>query len=596
MSTNGTLKKHETLSDEQQSILKQKSGKIERLETDITNLSRPLLGDDSKDKGWVKHVTPGVLSIFQDDSSWNKLTIKPGDPLLKQQHSQELQKATGSSWKKVKDVLNADMLDGKGDDATTDGEPATTKLNYRDMKTYGNLPMEDEIAVVNCDSCQRPILASSFKDHLDNCVKKGSNSNSNKGNRKNATNGNGDNNKKKVSNQGFFSENDDDDDDDDDDHMGTTKQNNKDVSLVKKKKKIAKPSSNMTDDDTSNSNNNNINSSTNSKRPPSNVAEKGDKKKVKKEKAKAKGAKQKAPLDLDKQCGVIQQPNGLPCTRSLTCKSHSMGAKRAVAGRSQPYDVLLAAYQKKAIGRPQAGAIGGMIGKNAKLKKQHSSSPAPSSGSNLNNNGGNSSMNINNGNAASASSSSATAAAGSGTTANDDYFDSDEEVENVMQALRSNHPAPLAQKPYFYVKRQRKCFRLRDILLEAITPKTNSIDSIQHNPTSTQANGNTSLMSAPSPSSFSGTSATTSLLPSQNDFNFYQQQKSYPFQQDGGNGIVPRNISLQQQQQRSSLSSSPSPSPVSGTIGYPGIYNSTSMDGLSPSPSTSSVVSTYSIR
>jgi SCA7, zinc-binding domain len=31
-----------------------------------------------------------------------------------------------------------------------------------------------------------------------------------------------------------------------------------------------------------------------------------------------------------------------------------MGAKRAVVGRSQPYDVLLAAYQKKSIGRPQS--------------------------------------------------------------------------------------------------------------------------------------------------------------------------------------------------------------------------------------------------
>lgn len=29
-----------------------------------------------------------------------------------------------------------------------------------------------------------------------------------------------------------------------------------------------------------------------------------------------------------------------------------MGSKRAVEGRSQPYDVLLAAYQKKSIGRP----------------------------------------------------------------------------------------------------------------------------------------------------------------------------------------------------------------------------------------------------
>lgn len=31
-----------------------------------------------------------------------------------------------------------------------------------------------------------------------------------------------------------------------------------------------------------------------------------------------------------------------------------MGAKRSVEGRSQPYDVLLAAYQKKSIGRPNA--------------------------------------------------------------------------------------------------------------------------------------------------------------------------------------------------------------------------------------------------
>jgi hypothetical protein len=35
------------------------------------------------------------------------------------------------------------------------------------------------------------------------------------------------------------------------------------------------------------------------------------------------------------------------CARSLTCKSHSMGAKRAVMGRSMRYDVLLAQYQKR---------------------------------------------------------------------------------------------------------------------------------------------------------------------------------------------------------------------------------------------------------
>lgn len=62
------------------------------------------------------------------------------------------------------------------------------------------------------------------------------------------------------------------------------------------------------------------------------------------------------PVDVERQCGVIL-PNGQPCARSLTCKSHSMGAKRAVAGRSLPYDMLLAAYQKKNQARQQSKSI-----------------------------------------------------------------------------------------------------------------------------------------------------------------------------------------------------------------------------------------------
>ncbi|EIN05951.1 SCA7-domain-containing protein [Punctularia strigosozonata HHB-11173 SS5] len=53
----------------------------------------------------------------------------------------------------------------------------------------------------------------------------------------------------------------------------------------------------------------------------------------------------KGPVDLDKQCGVINDKN-LPCSRSLTCKSHSMGAKRAVQGRSKDYDVLLLEWNR----------------------------------------------------------------------------------------------------------------------------------------------------------------------------------------------------------------------------------------------------------
>lgn len=53
----------------------------------------------------------------------------------------------------------------------------------------------------------------------------------------------------------------------------------------------------------------------------------------------------KGPVDYDQQCGVINDKN-LPCSRSLTCKSHSMGAKRAVQGRSRKYDDLLLEWQR----------------------------------------------------------------------------------------------------------------------------------------------------------------------------------------------------------------------------------------------------------
>lgn len=60
----------------------------------------------------------------------------------------------------------------------------------------------------------------------------------------------------------------------------------------------------------------------------------------------ARSTKLQKTLDVESQCSV-PLPNGRLCARSLTCKSHSMGSKRAVPGRSAPYDMLLAQYQEK---------------------------------------------------------------------------------------------------------------------------------------------------------------------------------------------------------------------------------------------------------
>lgn len=45
-------------------------------------------------------------------------------------------------------------------------------------------------------------------------------------------------------------------------------------------------------------------------------------------------------LDLDRHCSV-HLGSGQFCTRSLTCKSHTMSLKRAVEGRSKPFDTLV---------------------------------------------------------------------------------------------------------------------------------------------------------------------------------------------------------------------------------------------------------------
>lgn len=50
-------------------------------------------------------------------------------------------------------------------------------------------------------------------------------------------------------------------------------------------------------------------------------------------------------VDVERQCGV-PLPDGNPCARALTCKRHGLSSKRAVAGRSQPLDMLLDAYTR----------------------------------------------------------------------------------------------------------------------------------------------------------------------------------------------------------------------------------------------------------
>ncbi|KAK4232113.1 SAGA-associated factor 73 [Podospora fimiseda] len=153
------------------------------------------------------------------------------------------------------------------------------------------------------------------------------------------------------------------------------------------------------------------------KRKADGELDKGKAKKKKEEPKKA--AKPKGPVDVERQCGVTL-PNGQPCARSLTCKSHSMGAKRAVPGRSLPYDMLLAAYQKKNQAKQQKAAIDA----NAPLEDDDE--------------------------------------------LNAGTVDSDEETAAVMSALAHWNPQPAVPQPVFTpIKRQYQLARLHEQLQTA---------------------------------------------------------------------------------------------------------------------------------
>lgn len=146
---------------------------------------------------------------------------------------------------------------------------------------------------------------------------------------------------------------------------------------------------------------------------------------------------QTGPVDVERQCGVIL-PNGQPCARSLTCKSHSMGAKRAVAGRSLPYDMLLAAYQKKNQAKQQSEYTT-MSGHCKQRLTGARSSPEAALDAN--------------------------APVEDDDDANNGPVDSDEETAAVMGALAHWKPQPVVPQPFFTpIRRQYQLARLHEQL------------------------------------------------------------------------------------------------------------------------------------
>lgn len=176
---------------------------------------------------------------------------------------------------------------------------------------------EDLLETVICKHCKRPVLKSTAPDHIRGCLKAKQEKARKKKEARDAAN------RAKAGDAGDIDEKEGADD------------------AMKGQKSAKKSAVKGTEDGT--------------KKGKKRKADEDDTKpkKKKKDEPKAKAAKPKGPVDVEKQCGVTL-PNGAQCARSLTCKSHSMGAKRAVPGRSLPYDMLLQQYQKKNQARQQS--------------------------------------------------------------------------------------------------------------------------------------------------------------------------------------------------------------------------------------------------
>lgn len=150
--------------------------------------------------------------------------------------------------------------------------------------------------------------------------------------------------------------------------------------------------------------------------------QKKSKKERKKKETKPKVTKNKGPVDVEKQCGV-PLPNGGFCARSLTCKTHSMGAKRAVLGRSAPYDQLLAAYQKKNQAKIGAAAA---AAQQAKEELEHSAHVA---------------------------------------------LDDEEETQQVLEGVKKSVPFPLERRVIMPIRYRTKYLRMREMFASSILPR-----------------------------------------------------------------------------------------------------------------------------
>ncbi|KKZ61998.1 SAGA-associated factor 73 [[Emmonsia] crescens] len=297
-----------------------------------------------------------------------------------------------------KDSEQAESKDGDPESRAS-SSPILPEMDEKIMAAFPNGKLrEGQLETVICKHCKRPVLKQTSAEHIRGCLKAKQEKARKKKEARDAAN----RAKEKALGKDKGKDGDDKGDDgagfgagDDDDAMKGQKSAKKSAGGDDGPKKGKKRKADVDDE-----------------------KDKEPKKKKKKDEPKPKVPKPKGPVDVEKQCGV-PLPNGGQCARSLTCKSHSMGSKRAVPGRSLPYDMLLQAYQKKNQARQQKAAIDA----NAPIHDD------------IDGNG---------------------------------PIDSDEEKDAVMAGLARSNPQPLITHPLIATRRKYHLVRMKEMLSQVL--------------------------------------------------------------------------------------------------------------------------------
>ncbi|KAL2001384.1 hypothetical protein VTN02DRAFT_1832 [Thermoascus thermophilus] len=332
---------------------------------------------------------------------YSEKDMKPGKIKLKKQPS------GGKSAKGKK----PDQSDKDAIPSSPDSSPILPEMDEKTLAAFPTgKPREDQLEKVICKHCKRPVLKQAAAEHIRGCLKAKQEKARKKKEARDAAN----RAKEKASDNN--SKDGDDGASKADDASGEKAEVGDDAVATMKGQKSAKKSAvkGMAGDDGPRKGKKRKAGDGGAAEDDRETKGEPSKKKKKKEEPKPKVPKPKGPVDVEKQCGVTL-PNGQQCARSLTCKSHSMGAKRAVPGRSLPYDMLLQAYQKKNQARQQKAAIDA----NAPLQDDYD---------------------------------------------NNGPVDSDEEKEAVMAAIARSRPQPLVTHTLMPTRKKYQYVRMKEML------------------------------------------------------------------------------------------------------------------------------------